>query len=204
MTTMPMRAALCSTLTMLSLLCQAAAACAFDDAVPARQDAETRAAIAAAERAELLARLPPAPAKPLSGTVELRQFGSAGPVKAFDLARQLAGDVCTARPGDRKTSVYEPGATQGILAARLVQDAIERFGDDLGRQNKLLQQAIDTHAPQGSKAGLLLPALSAVPATLRAAADLSSLFKTDAGADAAKGDEKKELAAPAAAGGSKA
>ncbi|WP_323140455.1 hypothetical protein [Massilia phyllosphaerae] len=168
---------------MLSLLCPASAAHAYDDALQARQDAETRAAIAAAERAELLARLPPATSKPLSGAVELRQFGAAGLVKAFDLARQLAGDVCSALPADRKTSVYEPGATQGILAARLVQDAIERFGDDLGRQNKLLQQAIDAHAPQGSKAGLILPALSAVPATLRAAADLSALFKTDVGVE---------------------
>jgi hypothetical protein len=156
---------------------------AADDLSATRQDAETRAAIAEAERAELLARLPPATSKPLSGAVELRQFGAAGLVKAFDLARQLAGDVCTALPADRKTAVYEPGATQGILAARLVQDAIERFGDDLGRHNKLLQQAIDTHAPQGSKAGLILPALGAVPATLRAAADLSALFKTNVGAE---------------------
>jgi hypothetical protein len=156
---------------------------AADDLSATRQDAETRAAIAEAERAELLARLPPATSKPLSGAVELRQFGAAGLVKAFDLARQLAGDVCTALPTGRKTAVYEPGATQGILAARLVQDAIERFGDDLGRHNKLLQQAIDTHAPQGSKAGLILPALSAVPATLRAAADLSALFKTNVGAE---------------------
>ena len=158
-------------------------ATAANDLSLAQRDAETRAAIAEAERAELLARLPPATSKPLSGAVELRQFGAAGLVKAFDLARQLAGDVCTALPADRKTAVYEPGATQGILAARLVQDAIERFGDDLGRHNKLLQQAIDTHAPQGSKAALILPALSAVPATLRAAADLSALFKTNVGAE---------------------
>jgi len=156
---------------------------ATNDALTAQSNAETRAAIAEAERAELLARLPPATSKPLPGRVELRQFGAAGLVKAFDLARQLAGEVCTALPADKKTTVYEPAATQGILAARLVQDAIDRFVDDLGRQNKLLQQAIDTYAPQGSKAALALPALTAVPATLRAAADLSSLFKTDVGAE---------------------
>ena len=156
---------------------------AFD--LPTTQrEAETRAAIAEAERAELLARLPPATSKPLSGAVELRQFGAAGLVKAFDLARQLAGEVCTALPADKKTAVYDTAATQGILAARLVQDAIERFGDDLGKQNKLLQQVIETHAPQGSTAGTLaLSALAAVPATLRAAADLSSLFKTNVGAE---------------------
>ena len=179
-----MPAALYSILAAVSLFCPVPAAYAFDDLLHAQRDAETRAAIAEAERAELLARLPPATSKPLTGKVELRQFGAAGLVKAFDLARQLANEVCTALPGDRKTAIYEPAATQGILAARLVQDAIERFGDDLGRQNKILQQAIDTHAPQGSKAGTLaLSALTAVPATLRAAADLSSLFKTDVGAE---------------------
>ena len=136
------------------------------------------------ERAELLARLPPGTSKPLSGAVELRQFGAAGLVKAFDLARQLAGEVCTALPADRKTAVYEPAATQGILAARLVQDAIERFGDELGRQNKALQQAIETHTPQGTQVGTLAwTALAAVPATLKAAADVSALFKTDVGAE---------------------
>jgi len=150
----------------------------------AQSDAQTRAAIVEAERAELLARLPPATSKPLPGTVELRQFGAAGLVKAFDLARQLAGDVCTALPADKKTAIYESSATQGILAARLVQDSIDRVGDDLGKQNKILQQAIDTHTPQGSKTGTLaLSVLTAVPATLRAAADLSSLFKTDVSAE---------------------
>jgi hypothetical protein len=157
---------------------------AADAPTAAQPDAETRAAIAEAERAELLARLPPATSKPLPGTVELRQFGAAGLVKAFDLARQLAGDVCTALPADKKTTIYETAATQGILAARLVQDSIDRVGDDLGKQNKILQQAIDTHTPQGSNAGTLaLSVLTAVPASLRAAADLSSLFKTDVSAE---------------------
>jgi hypothetical protein len=155
------------------------------DSLPVTQrDAETRAAIAEAERAALLARLPPATSKPLPGAIDLRQFGAAGLVKAFDLARQLAGEVCSALPADKKTAVYESAATQGILAARLVQDAIERFGDDLGKQNKLLQQVLDSRAPQGSAAGTLaLSALTAVPSTLRAAADLTSLFKTDVGAE---------------------
>jgi hypothetical protein len=129
-------------------------------------------------------RLPPATSKPLPGAIDLRQFGAAGLVKAFDLARQLAGEVCSVLPADKKTAVYESAATQGILAARLVQDAIERFGDDLGKQNKLMQQVLDSRAPQGSTAGTLaLSALTAVPSTLRAAADLTSLFKTDVGAE---------------------
>ena len=169
---------------LILLLGTGAAARAADDLAILQREAEARAAIAEAERTALLARLPPATAKPLSGAVELRQFGAAGLVKAFDLAQQLAGEVCTALPSDRKTAVYEPAATQGILAARLVQDAVERFGDELGRQNKALQQLIETHTPQGSQAGTFaLAALAAVPATLKAAADVSALFKSDVGAE---------------------
>jgi hypothetical protein len=153
---------------------------AQNDLSAARREAENRAAIAEAERAALLARLPSTSSKPLAGALDLRQFGAAGLVKAFDLAQQLAFEVCTALPADRKTAVYETLTTQGILAARLVQDAIDRFGDDLGRQNKALQLVIEMHTPQGTQLGTLaFTALTAVPATLKAAADVSALFKSD-------------------------
>lgn len=161
----------------------------------AQRDAETRAAIAEADRAALLARLPPSTSKPLSGAVELHQFGAAGLVKAFDLAQQLAREVCTALPADKKTAVYDAQTTQGILAARQVVDAIDRHGDELARQNKLLQQYIEAHAPQATQAGsFALSVLTVLPATLRVAADLSSLFKTDVGAEGiAFGDGARSL-----------
>jgi hypothetical protein len=149
------------------------------DLLSAQRDAEARAAIAEAERAELLARLPPSSVKPLQGSVDTRQFGAAGLVRAFDLARDLAKEVCAALPTDRKSAIYEPAATQGILAARQVVDAIERLKDDLGKQNKELQQVIEAHTPQGSSAAIAFTLLTAVPATLKAGADLSALFKTD-------------------------
>lgn len=52
--------------------------------------------------------LPCLPASPqrhpklLPGTIALRQFGIAGRVNAFDPARQLAGEVCTACQATRK------------------------------------------------------------------------------------------------------
>jgi hypothetical protein len=149
------------------------------DLLSAQREAEARAAIAEAERAELLARLPPSTVKPLQGSIDTRQFGAAGLVRAFDLARDLAREVCTALPADRKTAIYEPAATQGILAGRQVADAIERLKDDLAKQNKELQQVIEAHTPQGSSAAIAFTLLTAVPATLKAGADLSSLFKTD-------------------------
>jgi hypothetical protein len=145
-----------------------------------QQEAETRKAIAEAERAELLARLPPATSKPLAGAVETRQFGAAGLVKAFDLAQQLAAHVCSALPAGQKVVIYDPAASQGVLAARSVSDGINRLGDDLSRQNKELQLFIDKHTPPGSTLGAVpLAVLTVVPATIKAVADVTSLFKSD-------------------------
>ena len=152
------------------------------DLLAAQREAEARAAIAQAERAELLARLPPSSIKPLQGSVDTGKFGAAGLVRAFDLARELATEVCAALPAGRKTAIYEPAAAQGVLAARLVQDAMERLKDDLGKQNKELQQAIETHTPQGSAAAVAFTGLTAVPATLKAGADLAALFRSDVSA----------------------
>ena len=160
----------------------------------AQRDAEARAAIAEAERAELLARLPPSTAKPLQGSVDTRQFGAAGLVKAFDLAHELADALCTALPAGRQTALYDPTTSQGVLAARQVSDAIERLKDDLTRQNKELQQLIESHTPQGSAAAIVLTLLTAVPTTVKAGADLSALFKTDVSAQGiAYGDGARSL-----------
>jgi hypothetical protein len=164
------------------------------DLQSAQRDAEARAAIAEAERAELLARLPPSSGKPLQGSIDTRQFGAAGLVKAFDLAHDLALEVCAALPTDRKTAIYDPVSSQGMLAARQVSDAIERLKDDLAKQNKELQQLIEAHTPQGSAAAIVLTLLSAVPATVKAGADMSALFKTDVSAQGiAYGDGARSL-----------
>jgi hypothetical protein len=159
-----------------------------------QREAEARAAIAEAERAELLARLPPSSARPLQGSIDTRQFGAAGLVKAFDLARDLAVELCAALPADRKTAIYDPATAQGMLAARQASDAIERLKDDLSKQNRELQQLIETHTPQPSAAAIALTLLTAVPATVKAGADMSSLFKTDVAAQGiAYGDGARSL-----------
>jgi hypothetical protein len=152
-----------------------------DPALLATQhEAETRKAIAEAERAELLARLPPSTSRPLAGAVDTRQFGAAGLVKAFDLAQQLAAQVCSALPADARVVVYDPVASQGVVAARTVSDAVNRLGDDLSRQNKELQLFIDKHTPPGSTlATIPLALLTVVPATMKAVADVTSAFRSD-------------------------
>ena len=149
----------------------------------AQHEAEARRAIAEAERAELLARLPPAVSRPLAGAVDTREFGAAGLVKAFDLATQLATEVCAALPADHQTVIHEPVAAQSIVAARTVQDSLVRLADDLARQNKELQATIDKYTPPGSKVQTIsLTALAVIPATVKAFADLTSVFKTDVSA----------------------
>jgi len=143
-------------------------------------EAETRQAIAEAERAELLARLPPAQAKPLSGTIDTRQFGAAGLARAFDLALELAAEVCAALPPDRSTLLYDPATAQGMVAARAVEGALVRLGEDLAARNRELARYIEARTPaEGAPRALPLAWLAVPPATLRAAADLAALFKGD-------------------------
>lgn len=190
----------CLLAAMLAVACPARAlqdtAAASPAEAQARQrEAEARAALAEAERAELLARLPPSTSKALAGASDVRQFGAAGLVRAFDLAGQLAAEVCAVLPDGRQAVLYDPAPTQGMLAARLVDDAIARLDDDLVRQNKELQAVIDAHLPQGSQAGAaVFTVLTVVPATLKAAADVAGLFKTNVAAEGlAYGDGARAL-----------
>jgi hypothetical protein len=165
------------------------------DQSTAQQEAEAHKAIAEADRAELLAGLPPSSIKPLQGAVDTSHFGAAGLVKAFDLAQQLARQVCDSLPTDRKTSVYDPAVTQSVVAARTVNDGIGRLSDDLSHQNKDLQAYIEAHTPPGSQAiAPLALALTVLPATVRAAADFTALFKSDVtAAGIAYGDGARSL-----------
>lgn len=155
---------------------------ATTDALVAQREAEIRKATAEAERAELLARLPPTESKALQGTVSSKAFGAAGLVRAFDLAQALANDVCAALPGERQATIYEPAASSGVVSARLVSDGIKHISGDLVRQNDELQKFIDQHTPPVAKT-LSLVGLAAVPATIKAVADMSALFRSNAAVD---------------------
>lgn len=152
------------------------------DAVLAQREAEARQARLEAERAALLAQLPAANVRALAGSVETRQFGAAGLVQAFDLARTLARELCAALPAGEPVVLYDPLASQGVLAARTVNDTLVRMGDDMSRRNKEMQAYIDAHTPPGAVLSTLSTALTVVPSLLRASADTASLFKSDASA----------------------
>lgn len=145
-------------------------------------DAETRQAIAEAERAELLARLPPAQAKALPGAIDTRQFGAAGLARAFDLALELANELCAVLPPERQVVLYDAASAQGVVAARTVDAAIRQMTEELTARNFDLARYIEDHTP-AARAEALAPALAWLGAPtmlLRAGADLASLFKSDA------------------------
>lgn len=148
----------------------------------ARQlEAEARQALAEAERAELLARLPPNQSKPLAGSIDTRQFGAAGLVRAVDLARELAVLLCARLPAGRPVALYDPAAAQGTVAARSVDSSLSRLSNDMAERNKALQRYLDTHRlpRSGALPPALLAALTVVPATVRAGADLAALLRSD-------------------------
>lgn len=165
------------------------------DALLQQRAAEARKATAEAERAELLARLPPASSQPLAGEVGVKQFGAAGLVRALDLAHELAGEVCAVLPAGGQTVVYDPQVAQGIVAARMVSEGITHLTEGLAQQNKELQAIIDRHTPKGTQVTTLSAvSLAAVPAVVRAVADITALFKTDVTASGlAYGDGAREM-----------
>jgi len=144
-------------------------------------DAETRQALAEAERADLLARLPPAQAKPLSGNLEAGKLGAAGLVRAFDLALALAAEVCAVLPHGRRAILYDPVVSQGVVAARTVDSALERTAQELAARNIELQRYLNAQTPESADRRTAIPLiwLTAPTVLLRASADLASLFKSD-------------------------
>ena len=157
------------------------AAVADEDASLALRDAQLRLALAEAERAEWLARLPPVTSKPLAGAVDTSHAGVAALMQAVDVAGDLAGELCAALPSGQRVALYDPASTQGIVAARTVDDGLLHTTEQLGRQNQQLQRLIERYAPQGTAPQALAPVLTlaAIPATIKSAADVTALFRTD-------------------------
>jgi len=157
-------------------------------------EAEARQAIAEAERAELMARLPPAQSKALAGAIDTRQFGAAGLVRAVDLARELAREVCERIPDGRAAALYDPAASQGMVAARTVDSALARLSGDMADKNKELQRYLDLQRPPGSGiAALPLGVLATIPATVRAGADIAALLRSDVTASSSNFGEGTRL-----------
>lgn len=149
------------------------------DAALALRDAELRRALAEADRAEALARMPPVISKALAGSVDTSHAGVVALMKAVDLTTQLAHELCAVLP-ERRMALYDPSSSQGIVAARSVDDGLAHITAQVGRANAQLLELISRHTPPGSRPRLLAPiALAIIPATIKSAADIAALFKSD-------------------------
>ncbi|WP_332878328.1 hypothetical protein [Massilia sp. S19_KUP03_FR1] len=156
------------------------AAAPDSDATVALREAELRRALAEAERAEWLARLPPTTSKALAGSVDTSHAGVVALMKSVDLAGELARELCAALPPLGAVALYDPASSQGIVAARSVDDGILHITEQLTRQHRQLQQLIEQHSPPaGARAPLAMVPLAAIPATIKTAADIAALFKSD-------------------------
>jgi hypothetical protein len=174
-----------SLVLVAALLCVSAPAPAAgatpleSDTSLALRDAELRRALAEADRAEALARLPPVTSKALAGSADTSHAGVVALMKAVDLTTQLAHELCAVLPESRM-ALYDPASSQGIVAARSVDDGLQHITAQVGRANTQLQELISQHTPPGSRPRALAPiALALIPATIKSAADIAALFKSD-------------------------
>lgn len=145
------------------------------------KEAEARKALAEAEKAEMLASIPPNDSKALAGTINAEKFGAAGLVKAFDLAKDLAKDVCASLPVAEKgkppatVTIYDATLTAGVLSADLVEKGIRQIEKTLPERQQSLEDAL-ANKEKGGSAALVLPV---VAGTIKAAADIAALLKTN-------------------------
>lgn len=168
-------------IALLCLPCGAGfAATADPDSTQALRDAELRRALAEAERAEWLARIPPSSVKPMAGRADTSHAGVAALMQSVELAMLLARELCAALPAQSRVVLYDAASSQGVVAARMVDDGLQHLADQTRRQNRQLQLLIEQHGQATSAPRSLAPvALAAIPAVIRSAADVAALFKSD-------------------------
>lgn len=139
--------------------------------------------IAEAQRAERLAKIPPSDTKALKGTIDLKNYGSAGLVVAIDLADKVGERLCKVIDDNRKVTIYDKATVTGIVSARLINTYIKYYQGLLDENKKLVD--IKKTPPVWGKNGVttlsfgLEFGITALTGTVRAVADLTSLFKTD-------------------------
>lgn len=131
---------------------------------------------AEAEKGEVLAQIPPTKIEALSGSIDAKNFGAAGLIVAIDLAKALAPRLCGVIDQGQTVLVYDATTISGITSARLLDTQLALFQDSL---NKALQEKDDTKTIKlFSMMGIGMGAAVAT-GTIKAVADLASLFKTN-------------------------
>lgn len=137
--------------------------------------AEAKKAEAEAEKGEILAKLPATKIDALSGSIDAKNFGSAGLIVAIDLAKELAPRLCEVVDEGQTVLVYDAATISGIISARMLDTQLALFQDSL---DTALQEKDDSKAVKLFSMGIGMGAAVAT-GTIKAAADLASLFKTN-------------------------
>lgn len=161
-----------------------------------QKEAEARKAEAEAVKGEALANIPPTKIEALPGSIDSKNFGAAGLVVAVDLAKTLAPRLCKEIDDGQTTLVYDATTISGITSARLLETQLSIFQDSL---NKALEEKDDTMAISLFSAGIGMGAAVAT-GTIKAFADLASLFKTNVTVNKTDFSEAKSVLLTAIAG----
>lgn len=147
---------------------------ALQDLMLQQKEAEVRKAIADAERSEAIAKIPPSTSVALAGKVDTSKFGAVGSIKAFDLANQLAAELCAVVPG--KFMVYNAAVTLAIAASKNLELALTDLTVQMGKTRGEINEHLDPVSASGGSAALAIPM---VTGAVKAVADLASLAKTN-------------------------
>lgn len=138
-----------------------------------QKEAEARKSEAEAVRGEALANIPPTKIEALSGSVDSKNFGAAGLLVAVDLAKSIGPRLCKVIDDGQTIVIYDPTTMSGITSARLLDTQLSLFQDSL---NKALKEKDDTKSTNLLGIGM---GAAAATGTIKAFADLVSLFKTN-------------------------
>lgn len=151
--------------------------------------AETRKAIAEAEKAEALATIPPTDAKGMTGAIDADKFGPVAQFEALQLAQSIAVALCkelgTVRSDSgRKYLIYDPATIKGILNARTIVGGIRTYQQKVENTIGSLKRLVppSRRPPATGEFELFMTpglALGVATGTVRAAADLVALFKSN-------------------------
>jgi len=148
------------------------------------------------EKEKALAQIPDTKTTALAGTVDVKNFGAAGLIVAIDLAKELAGGLCNEITSGNKVFIYDPAITSGIVSARMLETQLALY-------QTTLKEALKEEVPDKTFEAFM-PGLAAGAAvasgTVKALADLASLFKTNITVTNTGFNEAKSLLVTAMAG----
>lgn len=149
--------------------------------------------IAEAQKAEYAAKIPATKTEALNGTVTLTTIGNIGAITGIRSLNEVAIELCNVikEKEPKKVMIYEPTLIAGIVSARQLEGSIANISDALDVSLILLPE-IEQENSENHLMSLPL-AIGAASGTLKALADLASIFKTDLTVTVAAVSEPKAL-----------